>query len=111
MFSLNVPFPCQCTKCGKGEASDQTDPEGALSSAHAGCPLVLQGKGKSYVSCVLKAALQDKGKTCVSCELPRVLQEKGKNRCNTLDSTELTRKINMCVQNAAVAKIISWKKI
>ena len=51
--------------------------------------MVLQGKGKSYVSCVLKVALQDRGKTCVSCELPTVLQDKGKNRCNTLDSTEL----------------------
>ena len=49
--------------------------------------MVLQGKGKSYVSCVV--ALQDKGKTSVSSELPRVLQDKGKNRCNTLESTEL----------------------
>ena len=71
------------------------------------------GKGKSYVSCVLKVALQDKGKTCVSCGLPTVLQDKGKNRCNTLDSTELycSQGRSTCVQSAAVAKIISWKII
>ena len=71
------------------------------------------GKGKSYVSCVLKVALQDKGKTCVSCGLPTVLQDKGKNCCNTLDSTQLycSQGRSTCVQSAAVAKIISWKII
>ena len=114
MISLNVHLHCQCTKCGKGEASDQIAPEGVLSSAHAvAVHGAAGGKGKSYVSCVLKVALQDKGKTCVSCGLPTVLQDKGKNCCNTLDSTELycSQGRSTCVQSAAVAKIISWKII
>ena len=82
------PFLVKVPSVEKKRGSFRPDCSGGGSElcAHK-LSMVLQGKGKSYVSCVV--ALQDKGKTSVSSELPRVLQDKGKNRCNTLESTEL----------------------
>ena len=106
-FLVNVP------SVEKGKLQTRLLRRGSGLCARRLSSMVLQGKGKSYVSCVLKVELQDKGKTCVSCELPRVLQDKGKNCCNTLDSTQLycSQGRSTCVQSAAVAKIISWKII